>query len=71
MISNGSFDSYSSSSKRKDGIYTYFKILPTPFEVETDKEVYSFRFNSVAVNDKDTTDVGLWLLVLKNENGEK
>lgn len=71
FVSNEHFGSGSSSAEQHNGIYTYLTICPLLFEVKTDKEVYSLRFNSVAKNDSNTDDEGLWLLMLINENGDK
>lgn len=71
FVSNEHFGSGSSSAEQHNGIYTYLTICPLLFEVKTDKEVYSLRFNSVAKNDSNTDDEGLWLLMLINEDGDK
>lgn len=60
----------SSEAEMRDGVYVYMTIDPLPEEVVTDQAVYSFEFHSVAANDRDTDDVGLWYLMLTNESGE-
>lgn len=58
-------------AEMRDGVYVYMTIDPFPAEVKTDQAVYSVKFNSVAANDRDTDDVGLWYLRLTNESSEE
>ncbi len=55
----------------RDGDWVYLVKAPLPEELMTDQAVYSVQFNSVAANDRDTNDVGLWWLRLTNESGEE
>ena len=65
FVSNSHFNSGAGPGTSRNGVWVYLSINPIVDELVTDEAVYYLRFFSVAANEDNPNDVGLWGIWLK------